>query len=76
MTLYEFITKNKSVINTLFKGGVLAYSVINNYAIFQYYLDALENGNSKSMTIEMTMMHFEISNKSVYNVINQFNAEI
>ena len=76
MTLYQFITKNKSIINTLFKGGVLSYSVINNYAIFQFYLDALENKNSKSMSIEMTMKRYDISNKGVYRVINQFSADV
>jgi hypothetical protein len=76
MNLHEYITENNKVVNTLFQSGVLSASVINNYAIYQFYLDSLEVGNSKSMSIELTLYRFEISRKTIYNIINQYSEEV
>ena len=76
MNLYQYITKNKIVINTLFQRGLLSTSVINNYSIYQYYLDALASGNSKSMSIEMIKERHKISTKTVYQIIKQFSESI
>ena len=76
MNLYEYITKNKSVVNTLFKQGLLSSSVINNYSIYQFYLDALEADNSKSMSIELVRIRYDISIKTIYQIIKQFSESI
>ena len=76
MTLHEYLTNNKRVINTLFKSGMLSASVINNYSIYTFYLDSLEDGNSKSMSIELIRMRYEISSKTIYYIIKQFSEPI
>jgi len=76
MSLYNFITDNKKVVNTLFKNGLLSTSVINNYAIYQFYLDSIDNGNSKSMSIELIKDRYDISTKTVYQILKQFSESI
>jgi len=76
MSLYNFITDNKKVVNTLFKNGLLSTSIINNYAIYQFYLDSIDNGNSKSMSIELIKDRYDISTKTVYQILKQFSESI
>ena len=76
MNLYEYLTDNKKIVNTLVKCGVVSLSIINNLGIYQFYLDNLEVGNSKSMSIELTKIRFDISQKTVYNVFKTFTEDI
>ena len=76
MSLYNFITDNKKVVNTLFRNGLLSTSIINNYAIYQFYLDSIDNGNSKSMSIELIKDRYDISTKTVYQILKQFSESI
>ena len=76
MTLYNFIKSNKSVMNTLLKCGVVSLSVFNNLEIYQYYYDLRVLEYAKSLSITQTMNHFKVSQKTVYNVLNQFEEQI
>ena len=75
MTLYNLINNNKSLLNSLYKTGVVSYRVFNFYEIYQFYLDALPLG-SKQAAIALGVKNFGISTRQVYRAIEMMEQEV
>jgi len=75
-TLRAYILNNKEVVNTLVRAGVISTSLINNLGIYEFFLDNMEVGRSKSLSIQLTVERYKISQKTVYQIINQFSETV
>ncbi len=74
MKIIDYIESNKSVINTLMKIGLLPCEIANKLERYKFYKDARKLGQKKSYSINLTMLYFKCSKKTVYNSINLFEA--
>ena len=76
MNLYDYITEHKKIVNTLVRSGVVSLSIVNNLGVYDFYLDNIKLNRSKSMSIVLTMERFNISQKTIYNIIKTFTEPI
>jgi len=58
----------------MFKIGIIPMSVINQFEIYNFYIDAQELKDGSA--IGRTVIHFDISRQYIYQIIKRFNEEV
>jgi len=74
MTFHKYFIQHRKTIYSLFRYGIVPFSVINHFSIYNYYLDCLDVNMSKKEAIEDTMNYFKVKQRTVYNIITKFST--
>ena len=74
MIIYDYIKDNRTTINKMFKIGIIPMSVINQFEIYNFYIDAqdLKDGSA----IGRTVIHFDISRQYLYTTIKRLEEPL
>ena len=72
MNIYKYIQKHIKVVNVLYNAGFIPFEVKYHMDIYKYYSDCINLNVKKKSAILLTMDYFKISQRTVYNVLKQF----
>jgi hypothetical protein len=68
MTVYDYISKNRKQIFKFCQVGLIGSSLINDFEVYQFYLDCRRTKNSIRISKRMTLLHFEINRMRLHRI--------
>lgn len=76
MTVFEFLTENHTVINTLTKCGIISISTPTHYAVYSRFKHLRDRGKSKTDSYIFVADEFRISDNMVYRIVKKMESSI
>ena len=75
MILFRKIQKNKDFFNTMFREGIVNFTTVRYFEMYQFYLDARELG-TKSAAIALAASYFNTHISVIYRAIKLMESDI
>lgn len=76
MTVFEFLTENHSIINTLSRCGIIGVHIPSHYALYSKYLHLKSRYVNKNEMYKIIKSEFKYSSKQIWVIIKEMESTI